>query len=153
MTERGVSMMSIYIIKFVPGGFQTPDNFSFKFSSLKIRILFVLYILMCSSITVVYLQRLRIKCPTLWLQIMLFGNSQSPTATEFYMLITRRFFFRVVKLLASSMHNSMPITDEPSNSVSYSYMYTTFDGCVVAALHNVTSWHVTLTFRGRCEFA
>ena len=76
----------------------------------------------------------------LWLQIMLFGISQSPTATELYMLSTRHFFFRVVKLLASSRrHNSMPISDEPSNSVSYSYMYTTCDGCVVAALHNVTS--------------
>ena len=89
----------------------------------------------------------------LWLQIMLFGNSQSPTATELYMPITRRFFFTVVKLLDSSRHISMPITDEPSSSVSYSYMYTTCDGCVVAALHNVTSWHVTFTFRGRCEFA
>ena len=75
----------------------------------------------------------------LLLQIMLFGNSQSPTATELYMLITRRFFFRVVQLFPSSRHNSMPITDEPSNSVSYSFMYTACDGRVVAALHNVTS--------------
>ena len=39
--------MSIYINKFVPSGFQTPDNFSFKFSSLKIRILYVLYMYFC----------------------------------------------------------------------------------------------------------
>ena len=59
---------------------------------------------------------------------MLFGNSPSPTATKLYMLITRRFFFRVVKSLASSRHNGMLITDESSNCVSYSYMYTTCDG-------------------------
>ena len=39
--------MSIYNKKFVPNGFQTPENFSFKFSSLKIRILNVLYMYFC----------------------------------------------------------------------------------------------------------
>ena len=48
VTERGgVSVMSIHINIFVPSGFQTPDNFSFKFSSLKIRILNVLYMYFC----------------------------------------------------------------------------------------------------------
>ena len=39
--------MFMYINKFVPSGFQTPDNFSIKFSSLKIRILHVLYMFFC----------------------------------------------------------------------------------------------------------
>ena len=96
LTERrGDSVMSIYINKFVPSGFQNPsDIFSFKFLSLKIRILHVLYMYFCfnhilenltnsekfanslgvpnlitkqrfnSLITGVYLQRLRTRCPT-----------------------------------------------------------------------------------------
>ena len=39
--------MFTYIKKFVPSGFQTPDNFSFKFFSLKIRFLHVLYMFFC----------------------------------------------------------------------------------------------------------
>ena len=39
------SVVSTHISKFVPSVFQTPsDNFSFKFSALKMRILHVLYI-------------------------------------------------------------------------------------------------------------
>ena len=157
--------MSTYTNKYVPSGFQIPDNFSFKFFSLKVRFLYVLYMYfffyhilenLTSFVKFATQYAFQIELPffnhnsvsqtityqmshQLWLQIMLFGNSQSPTATELYMLITRRFFFRAVKFFASSRHNSIPITDEHSNSVFYSYMYTICDGCVVAALHNVTS--------------
>ena len=47
LLSGGVSVMSIYINKLVPSDFQTPDNFSSKFSSLKIRILYVLYMYFC----------------------------------------------------------------------------------------------------------
>ena len=39
--------MSIYINKYFPSGFQISDNFSFEFSSLKLRFLYVLYMYFC----------------------------------------------------------------------------------------------------------
>ena len=59
---------------------------------------------------------------------------------QLYMLITRCFFFRVVKLLASSRHNSMLISYESSHFVSYSYMYnvmeTNCDDVMLGCYHN-----------------
>ena len=99
-----------------------------------------------SLITGVYLQRLRTRCPTnsgfvnehncKWCYLRI---NHLQLQLNFRMLITRSFFFRVVKVLASSRHNSMFITDGSSHCVSYSYMYTTCDGCVIAAEHNVTT--------------
>ena len=59
---------------------------------------------------------------------------------QLYMLITRCFFFRVVKLLASSRHNSMLISYESSHFVSYSYIYnvmeTNCDDVMLGCYHN-----------------
>ena len=59
---------------------------------------------------------------------------------QLYMLITRCFFFRVVKLLASSRHNSMLISYESSHFVSYNYMYnvmeTNCDDVMLGCYHN-----------------
>ena len=106
-------IMGGVINKLVPSGFQTPDSFSFKFSSLKKRILYVFYMYFCfyhflgnltsfvkfathwAFQTEVPFFYHSILSPTityqmshqLWLQIMLFGEWHSPTATELYMLI------------------------------------------------------------------
>ena len=59
---------------------------------------------------------------------------------QLYMLITRCFFSRVVKLLASSRHNCMLISYESSHFVSYSYMYnvmeTNCDDVMLGCNHN-----------------
>ena len=59
---------------------------------------------------------------------------------QLYMLITRCFFFRVVKLRASSRHNSMLISYESSHFVSYIYMYnvmeTNCDDVMLGCYHN-----------------